>query len=214
MVYRDMTKTVFGDLQHAPVEIYRVNTESSTYFVSLHEERGRTYVLVRGQAGSDREAVVVRDSDPRIGDRSLFEVPPAEWIGQALDVATMRTSPIHSVTRMGPGVPTIPDPAGVHVAPPPGMSDQPAIVPVPGRGTHAGDAAGFARQVVVPAPQTLPYPMRHVRYFEDIVTLLRSIHRRDRLFDDCANDPAMRDRLGRALVSAEQLLAEIRRRVK
>ena len=89
-----MTKTVFGDMQVAPVEIYRVQTESSTYYVSVHEERNRKYVLVRGATGGDREHVVVRDSDPRIGDRSLFEVPYTEWVGHPLDVATMRTSAI------------------------------------------------------------------------------------------------------------------------
>ena len=147
MPYRDLTKTVFGDLRHEPAEIYRVQTESSTYVVSLHEERGRKYVLVRGQAGTDREAVVVRDSDPKIGDAGRCSTCrlPSGSVGRPLDVATMRTSAIVSVTRVGPGA-TLQDQVAVHIPPPPGMSDSPAIVPMPGRGTNiAANASGLTR---------------------------------------------------------------------
>ena len=211
-----MRKTVFGDLRQQPLEIYRVQTESSVYVVSLHEERGRRYALVRGQEGSDREHVVVRDSDPRIGERSLFEVPVAEWVGHSLDVATMRTSPIVSAARLGPGVAVFPEPVGVGLPPPPGMSDRPRIVPVASRGTHVGasmPAQELARQVVVQdQPNAVPYPLRHVLYAENIVALLRSIHRRDRLVADIGPDRGLRERLAKALADAEQLIAEIRRR--
>ena len=211
-----MRKTVFGDLRVPPLEIYRVQTESNVYIVSIHEERGRKYVLVRGQQGSDRENVVVRDSDPRIGERSLFAVPVAEWVGQPLDVATMRTSPIVSATQLGPGVAVFPEPIGVGLPAPPGMSDRPRIVPVGSRGTSAGSAVPaqeLARQVVVQdQPNALPYPLRHVVYAEHIVALLRSIHRRDRLVADIGADRALRERLETALGDAEQLITEIRRR--
>jgi hypothetical protein len=69
-----VNKTVFGDMQAIPNDSYRVQTESSTYLVSIHEERGRKYALIRGEAGTDRENVVVRDSDPRVGDHSLFDL--------------------------------------------------------------------------------------------------------------------------------------------
>jgi hypothetical protein len=221
MAYRDMTKTVFGDVQALPIDIYRITTESSTYTISIHEERGRKYALVRGASGTDREHVVVRDSDPRIGERSLFDVHYTEWIGQPLDVATMRTSPIVTATRLVVGAPA-PEQGIGHLPAPPGMSDNPRIVPMQSRGTAIGDAPQreLARQVVVasaPLPATpapLPYPLRHVRYAEDIATLLRSIHRRDRLFEDVAHDRELRERLANALDAAEKLLAEIRKRGK
>jgi hypothetical protein len=53
---------------------------------------------VRGEPGTDREHVVVRDSDPRIGEHSLFDVPVASWVGQELEVATMTSSTILAVT--------------------------------------------------------------------------------------------------------------------
>jgi hypothetical protein len=225
VAYRDMTKTVFGDIQVPPVEVYRIQTESSTYFLSLHEERGRRYVLVRGAAGGDREHVVVRDSDPRIGDRSLYELAYTEWVGHPLDVATMRTSPITAVTRVV--TPADIAQASVRVDPPAGMSPNPRIVPMPSRGTNIGDQAAhapappfaqappreLARQVVVPDhPAALPYPQRHVRYAEDVATLLRSIHRRTNLFSDVSADRALRERLNNALDAAEKLLADIKKR--
>ena len=228
MAYRDMTKTVFGDMKVPPVEIYRVQTESSTYYVSIHDERGRKYVLVRGASGGDREHVVVRDSDPRIGERSLFEVPHAEWVGQPLDVATMRTSAITAVTRVVTPA-DIAQATSYRVEPPAGMSNNPRIVPMPSRGTNIGEQAAaashappnqqfpqqreLARQVVVPDhPAALPYPQRHVRYAEDVATLLRSIHRRTSLFSDVSADRALRERLHNALDAADKLLADIKKR--
>jgi hypothetical protein len=233
-----VSKTVFGDLQGLPNDIYRIQTEQSTYTVSIHEERGRRYALVRGEAGTDRENVVVRDSDPRVGDHSLFDLHYTEWIGKPLDVATMRTSPITAATRLVTASGGIVDPGAKVV--PPGMPENPRIVPMPSKGTAVGaehranpafantpagkaaqaqnavehQARELARQVVVAqdSPAQLPYPERHVRYAEDVATLLRSIHRRDRIFDDIARDRQLRDRLMNALDAAERLLAEIKKR--
>jgi len=247
-----VTKTVFGDLQGLPNDIYRIQTEQSAYTVSIHEERGRKYALVRGEAGSDRENVVVRDSDPRVGEHSLFDVHYTEWIGKPLDVATMRTSPIVSATRLVTASGGVAELAQKVV--PPGMPDNPRIVPMQSKGTAVGaehranpafantpagkaaqlqnaheqvlrdardpnvqrehQARELARQVVVAqdSPAQLPYPERHVRYAEDVATLLRSIHRRDRIFEDVARDRQLRDRLMNALDAAERLLEEIKKR--
>jgi hypothetical protein len=90
-------QTVFGDLRTRAVAVYRVRTQASVYLIEIHETRGRKFVIVRGELGGDREHVVVRDSDPRIGERSLFEVPISEWIGRELEVATMTSSTIVEV---------------------------------------------------------------------------------------------------------------------
>ena len=74
---------------------------------------------------------------------------------------------------------------------------------------------GVARQVVVggapqPAETELPYPERHVLYAENCAALLRSISRRDRMFEDVTG--SQRERLRRALDDAASLLEQIRRR--
>jgi hypothetical protein len=89
--------TVFGDLRLGAAQVYRLQTQASIYILGVHEARGRKYVILRGQPGSDREHVVVRDSDPRIGEASLFELPCEQWLGKTLEVATMTTSEIAAV---------------------------------------------------------------------------------------------------------------------
>jgi hypothetical protein len=89
--------TVFGDLRLSAIQVYRIHTQGSVYLLGIHKARGRKYVVVRGLPGTDREHVVVRDSDPRIGDTSLFEVDPQDWVGEVLEVATMTSSVITEV---------------------------------------------------------------------------------------------------------------------
>jgi hypothetical protein len=238
--------TVFGDLRQRAIAVYRVKTRSSEYIVGVHEQRGRRFVIVRGAPGTDREHVVVRDSDPRVGDRSLFELPIAEWPGQVLEVATMTSSAIESVTaesdpqavaavgvdgklEQNPWARPDANPApgaSFSLPPPRGMSESPAIVPMNVRGTTPAadpvvrDAHHLARQVVVgqgpisaPQPQPeVPYPLRHITYAESIVQLLRSIARRDKIFDDLGGNRELRDRLRRALDESAALLEQIRRR--
>lgn len=233
--------TVFGDLRARAIAVYRVKTQASVYLVGLHEDKERKFVIVRGEPGTDREHVVVRDSEPKVGDRSLFDVPVAEWPGKSLEVATMVSSPILSVAiesdpisiaavgvegaaNKNPWARPDPNEAKTFTTPrPAGMPESPRIVPARARGTHPAAAAvvvpsavqAVAKQVVVggapqPAEAELPYPERHVLYAENVAALLRSILRRDRLYEDVRAD--QRDRLRRALDDAASLLEQIRRR--
>ena len=224
-----------------------MKTQSSEYIVGFHEQRGRKFVIVRGAPGTDREHVVARDSDPRVGDHSMFELPIERWPGCVLEVATMTSSTIESVTvesdpgaiaavgvdgklERSPWAPPASEPAaGASFAlpPPQGMSESPAIVPMNVRGTTpaadpiARDAHRhqLARQVVIGGPPAaaqqqpeVPYPLRHVTYAESIVQLLRSIARRDKIFEDLGASRELRDRLRHALDESVTLLEQIRRR--
>lgn len=245
------SKTVFGDFRRAASAVYRVTTESSVYLVGFHEERGRKFVVVRGLPGTDREHVVIRDSEPRIGDASMFELAPEAWIGKLMEVATMTSSAVTAVapetdraaiSSVGGDAPSArsawarpPEPGW---APrPPGMPEQPAIVPGfsrgttpdgsaigPAAGTGVGPAVGprgVAHQLVVgqaqaaagapPTPE-VPYPQRQILYAENAAAFLRAIARRDRLFEDLAGERELRTRLHRALDDCAELLEQIRRR--
>jgi hypothetical protein len=234
-----MNRTVFGDLRERAIAVYRVTTQASVYIIGFHEQRGRKYVIVRGAPGTDREAVVVRDSDPRVGDHSLLAVPPEDWIGKSLEIATMTSSPITGVVQEKDPVaiaavgvdghlkkspwarpdPAPTDPPGFTAPRPPGYPEAPRMVPLNAKATHPASYVPneVARQVVVgqkAAPQEpeLPYPIRHVRYAENATALLRSILRRDRIFEDLAGDRGERDRLRLALDEIAILLEQIRRR--
>jgi hypothetical protein len=66
--------------------------------------------------------------------------------------------------------------------------------------------------VAAAAPEEIPYPRRHVGYAESVTQLLRSIARRDRIFEDLASQRELRERLRRALDECAALLEVIRRR--
>jgi hypothetical protein len=234
------SKTMFG-FRAVASAVYRVTTASNVYILGFHEERGRKYVVVRGLPGTDREHLVLRDSDPRIGDASMFETPPHTWIGKHMEIATMSSSEVTAVTievdraviaSVGgdsPSARSAWQPATGETMPgfpsrPAGGPELPGVRAGLGRGTSPGIPAPAARsvgyQVVTgqpaapasPAPASppeLPYPERHVMYVENVAILLRSIARRDRLFDDVAGDRALRDRLYRSLDQCAALLDQI-----
>jgi hypothetical protein len=211
----DLTKTVFGDFGDRPLQIIKVTTTQSVYTVSIHEDRGRKYAVVRGSG--DRENVVVRDSEPRVNEKSLFDVPVAEWVGKILDVGMMKTSPITEALVVAP-VPAggLPGAAPYRPATPGYMDHNPEIVPQHARGTHpalAAQSLPMAKQVVVPsaAEPVVPYPERHVQYAENIGQLLRSLHRRTTLVEDCTADQSKR--LRSALDEANLLLAQLRAKI-
>lgn len=234
-------KTMFG-FNAVASAVYRVTTESNVYILGFHEERGRRFVVVRGLPGTDREHVVLRDSDPRIGEVSMFEVPPHQWIGRNMEIATMSSSEvtavaietdraaIASVGGDSPSARNVWNPTTDETMPgfparPAGIPAQPGTRAGLGRGTNPAIPTPVARsvgyQVVTGQPAApaapasspeLPYPERHVMYAENIAALLRSIARRDRLFEDVARDRALRDRLNHALGQSADLLDQILRR--
>jgi hypothetical protein len=232
------SKTMFG-FNAVASAVYRVTTASNIYILGFHEERGRKYVVVRGLPGTDREHLVLRDSDPRIGDASMFEVPPHAWIGKHMEIATMSSSEVTAVaievdraaiTSVGGDSPSARSAWNSTAETMPSFPARPAGIPqLPGtraglgRGTNPAipvqAARGVGYQVVTgqpaaPAsaaasPPELPYPERHVMYAENVAVLLRSIARRDRLFDDVAGDRVLRDRLYRSLDQCADLLDQI-----
>lgn len=259
-------RTLFGDLRSRAVAVYRVTTQSSVYLVGVHhDEAGKQHVVVHGQDAAGA-TVVVRDTDPKVGGRRLFDVPASDWTGKILEVATMRSTPIESVVFEtdsaalaavgGPAEParspwarptaappdarpavdpqrTLVDPRPPAYSPhaPPHLAENPRIVPQPAKGTLPFDQALAARlapaakAVVVgaapvkavattaPIEPELPYPMRHLHYAESVVQLIRSLARRERVFEDLGNaSPAYRERLRAALDECALLLETIRRR--
>ena len=155
-------ETQFIDLAQGAWAVFRVATVTgSVYLVGLHSVGGRRSAVVRGAPGTEKEHVVVRDTEPEIGSASLFDVPSSEWPGQRLRVATMETSPIASVTL---------------------VTDADSVTAV--TGVVVRHPAGHVRAPSSPPPRSAPpprpstYPESHVRYAEDAAALLQAVHRR------------------------------------
>jgi len=193
-------KTTFADLHQTAASVYRIVTQSSTYLLGMHPMGRRRSVVVRGEPGSDKEHVIVRDTDPLIDGRSLWDIPPAEWVGHVLQVGTMSTSRIRSVVEATdePTVSLVTNLAGVSAA------DDDADELTVFRAPKPQQEARLARAA---------YPESHVEYAEEAATRLRLIQREDSLFADIAGDPLLQDRLGVALAGCAVALDMLRRKV-
>lgn len=144
---------MFGDLRDAAVAVFRITTHNGVYAIGIHTDGLSRHVIVRGEAGPN-QVVIIRDTDPRIDEHSLFVVPPSDWIGKQLRVATMTTSPIAGVVAetdavaigavgrqpddgrspwARPGVPHPTPPAGTDTL----IDPQPMAVAVPGGSSYS-----------------------------------------------------------------------------
>lgn len=233
---------MFGDFRSGASSVVRVRTQSSVYLIGFHESKGRKYVVVRGLPGTDRENMVVRDSDPRIGGESLFDVPHEQWAGKELEIATVVTSPVIDAERetdlmsialvSGPtsagasprAEPAAP-PATPHLPVPAGLSSSPRIVPGLSRGTSfnvlsatPAPARPAAEQPTAPAKPAAakavaPPPLvQYVRFAEDASALLRALAGREELFQEAHMDQAHLLPLRKALDECATYLELLRRR--
>ena len=177
-------------------DVYRVKTARSVYLVGLHRHNGRRMVVMRGEPGGDKQDLMVRDSDPRIGERSLWDVPTREWPGHALDVAMVVTSPIESVTPVH-------EPNAIAAVTNGAVQPQRTAVAV---------VTGQASAPKQEQPRRLAYPESHVEYAEDAASLLRAIARKPQLFTEVATNNLLRDRLRVALTDCALVLETIKAR--
>ena len=195
-------KTVFVDLHRAAATVYRVHTQSSTYLLGMHPMGARRSVVVRGEPGSDKANVIIRDSEPLIGGRSLWDVPHAEWVGHVLEIGTMITSRIRSVVEET-------DEQTISLVTSVGLA-----APAAQRGEDGEELTVFRAPQAPPQPQRRArpdYPESHVEYAEEAATRLRLIQREGALFADVANDTLLRDRLAVALAGCAVALEGLRR---
>jgi hypothetical protein len=78
--------------------VYRIATSSSEYHLGIFAGgTGRRRCAVLRGRSSQGNSVSAEDTNPLIGNTSLFDVPPAEWLGARLDIGTTRTSAVRSV---------------------------------------------------------------------------------------------------------------------
>jgi hypothetical protein len=198
-------KTMFGDVTQGAWVVYRVKTRSSVYLVGIHHHQGRKILVLRGEPGSDKEDVVVRDSDPRVDDRSLWDVPVEQWVGKSLQVATMTTSPVEAVTQERDQrlVRAVTQVTTTKVQPE--RSDE--------HSRAKAMVTGQARQTSNEPKQQTTYPESHVEYAEEAAAYLRAVVRKERLFDDAAVDSLLYNRLQLALSNCALLLEQLRHRL-
>jgi hypothetical protein len=90
-------KTVVIGFNRVSWRIYRVETQSSVYTLGLYEGDGgrRPCAVLRGI--SQGKLIDAQDSAPLVGNTSLFTVAPSDWVGQSLEIGTVKTSSVRRV---------------------------------------------------------------------------------------------------------------------
>lgn len=193
-----MAKTVVTSLSEVGWTVYRVRTSASQYHLAVFEgllERRKCAVL-RGMSQGLRREIDLQDSAPLIGGKCLFEVPPSQWIGKQLEIATATTSPVQSVEEeQDRGILTSITSA---IALANGDQQQPAR-------TSVGEAARRQQR----ESEWAPYPENFVEHVEIAASLLRSVYWRKLLLEDLRARPELLERFQVALSECLLMIKEV-----
>lgn len=162
--------------------VYRVRTSSSTYHVATAPPQARRFAVLRGYSVGAGRMIDVRDSDPQVGDESLFDVAPTDWSGKALAFGTTVTSPVVEATpETDATIVTVVTSALV-----------PTTEPAPASERHRA-----------------AYPEDWIEHAETAAAVLRQLYHRKGLLDDIQRRPALHERFNVALADCALQLRAI-----
>ena len=173
-------KTIVTLFSRLTWRVYRVETQSSVYTVGLYEgEAGRRPCAVL-HGTSHGTPIAAQDSSPLVGERSLFDVAPSEWVGYSIEIGTVTTSSVRRVEV---------------------EDDEQKIQAVTRQGEVTqigyGDGARQERKQQSDQPHRgwSPYPADRVQYVESAASLLRAVYSRSELVADLRAHPDLMRRL-------------------
>ena len=171
-----------------------MKTQSSTYVVGLFDlGSARPFAMMRGMSQGMGHEIDLRDSDPRIGDVSLFEMPPAQWVGQRIDMAGTKTSPVASAVEEKNPVHTD-TLIRTLMQPMPRSVAKTASEPPSPRRQEEGPKREQRREA--------PYPENMVEYVEVLASVLRNLASNATAIDDIGRHANLVARLKVALMNA------------
>lgn len=173
----------FGELTRTQGwSVYRVRTSSSSYHVATAPPQASRFAVLRGYSVGAGRLIDVRDSDPQVGDESLFDVAPTDWAGKALSFGTTVTSPV------------------VEAAP---ETDASIVTVVTSALVPASEPARPRER------DRVPYPEDWIEHAELAAGILRQLYHRKELLDDIQRRPALHERLSVALADCALQLRAI-----
>lgn len=162
--------------------VYRVRTEASTYHVAIAPPQAHRFALLRGYSVGAGRMIDVRDSAPRVGAESLFDVAPTSWRGKPLAFGTTVTSPvIEAATETDAMLVT---------------AVTSALVPLP-------QSTGPSER------DRVRYPEDWIEHTEAVAAILRHLYRRPGLLEEIQRRGALHERLNVALAECALLLRAI-----
>jgi hypothetical protein len=199
-------KTTVFSISEFGWTVYRIRTASSRYHLALFLGDGssrRKCGVLRGLSEGLGKAIDIQDSAPLVGGRSIYDVPPREWVGSVLEIGTATTSPIREVEK---------------------EDDRAIVTSITSSLVRAGSEPStrvkerpVAQAIVVddstskpkPEPRPPPYPEDHVEGCEYAANWLRMVYRKTGLVRDLEGCPELLERFQMAFGECRVLLEGI-----
>lgn len=183
------SSTVIASVRGLEWRLFRIRTESSSYELAMRSSDSDSPVAVLRGASRGLGNLDLRDSNPTIGGRSLFEVPPCAWPGNRLEVSSVTTSPVVSVDE-------VVDRAEVTAV----MGTVMRPSRREGEGRHDGRTTDDERNR---GEEQKPYPENIVEGIEASASLLRHASNSSRLARALQAEPRLLQRFRAALLTAK-----------
>lgn len=189
----------------ASTRVFHVKTQSSRYVLGFFDLGGvRPFAMMRGMSQGMGHEIDLRDSDPRIGDNSLFDVAPERWVGERIDMAGTKTSPVASaVEERNP----------VHTDTLIRTLMQPPARTVAKQPEERRPAPQQQEQPKREPRREPPYPENMVEYVEILASVLRNLASNGTAVDDISRQANLLARLKVALMNARVAGEDIARRL-
>ncbi len=191
----DMTSVISVRTASLGWKAFWVQTQSSMLLIGLYDGTagGRPLAVLKGHSGSSGRELRAQDSAPRVGDRSLFDVPPAEWVGARLEIGGTTTSP---VVRVDPELAAQ-------------VVGSLTLTGAASKSKSLGDSLpGHVHMLSVGNDATWsPFPLNNVEYLEEAAILIRKVARnRAALAAVVKQDAAFRKKFEQALEASHRAL--------
>jgi hypothetical protein len=179
--------------------VYQIRTANSLYELEVQNAGGprRCVVLTKLSAGGEA-LQTFEDSQPRLGEKCLYDVSPLEWMGASLSVGTATTSPIQSVDflKEAPLRAQRKSSTTVFGGPPPNVTQ----APPPQREQRP------PQQATTAPPPWAPFPLGCIEMVEAAAGVLGAVCHRHDLPEALARDPKLAKRFRLALAQCGVLL--------
>ncbi|MBL8919835.1 MAG: hypothetical protein JNJ54_13285 [Myxococcaceae bacterium] len=184
--------------------VYRIRTANSEYELEVQEPGGARRCTVLTKLAGEAAVQSFEDSQPRVGERCLYDVSPLEWMGQPLAVGTACTTPIQSVD---------------FVRHAPLRTQRAAATPkntlvfseAPARASRPAPAPDTA----APAPKSwAPFPLGCVEMLEAAASVLGAVCHQPSLASALEGDPRLAKRYRLALAQCGVLLETLDARAR
>jgi len=173
--------------------VYQLRTANSVYELEVQVGDGPRRCTVLTKLGANGEGLQsFEDSQPRLGERCLYDVSPLEWMGQSLSVGTACTSRIQAVDFVKE--------AAQRRAP------TTTMVFAPSSSTGRSSPAAKASSASSAPPSWAPFPMGCVEMLEAAGSVLGAVCHRHDLPAALARDPKLAKRFRLALAQCGVLV--------